>query len=82
MIECRGRNGWFNYHESSTDCFEGSGGLSSGWRAWVWIYSKSPHTKTAPIQITGDPKPIIQLLRKIARELEADYRAAKKARKK
>jgi hypothetical protein len=74
-IECRGRNGWFNYHGHSTDCYDGS--TPSGLRAWVWIFSSSPHTKTAPMQFTGDPLPIIRLLRRVARDLERDYRVTK-----
>jgi hypothetical protein len=72
MIRCRGRNGPFTYasHYTQINRIEGQA------LAYVEIFSHSPHTRRAPIELDGPPREVIKLLRKIARELETATRAA------
>ena len=76
MIRCRGRNGWFNFSRF----YAWLGHFESDGTAFLEIYSNSPHTRAAPVQFQGPPLEVVRLLRKIARELEADCREAKKER--
>ncbi len=87
MIRIRGRNGWFTFRQFSTwvgEMYrETPVGLSDftteekpePLEAAVDIFSSSPHTRHAPVQFVGPPREVARLLRKIAREIDAQTRA-------
>jgi hypothetical protein len=74
-IKCKGRNGRFSYdhHWAGVVLYPGQKHPVG----YVEIFSNSPHTRSAPIELDGPALEVIRLLRQIARELEADYRANK-----
>ena len=75
MIRVRGRNGWFDL--AGTGAWVGSRFEKEPAPGYVEFMSKSPHTKQAPVQLEGPPLEIVRLLRRLARELQADHRATK-----
>ncbi len=75
MIKARGRNGWFDL--AGTGAWVGSRFEKEPAPGYIEFMSKSPHTKQAPIQLEGPPLELVRLLRQLARELQADYRATK-----
>ena len=70
-IRIRGRNGFFDYEFHVTGTY-----TDDAPRGYVGIYSNSPHTVSAPVQLEGPPREVINLLRQLARELETKHRAA------
>jgi hypothetical protein len=54
MIECRGRNGWFNLHEATAF-------VSSSDHASISLQSKKPYVDMPPIYFAG-PKAEVQAL--------------------
>lgn len=71
LIRMRGRNGPFTYHHHYSEVWNGGEAPT----AFVEIYSNSPHTRTAPVTLSGPPREIVKLLRKIAKQLETAHRA-------
>lgn len=74
-IKMRGRNGSFIL--ASSTAWVGSRYQKEPAPGYIEFYSNSPHTKAAPVQLEGPPLEVVRLLRKLARELQADYRACK-----
>ena len=73
MIRIKGRNGFFTFQNFETYVYPlpGRGPL----KAEVLIFSNSPHTQRAPVQFLGPPRDVARLLRRIAREIDAETRA-------
>jgi len=79
MIRCKGRNGWFEF--AHFQAFIGESwepGDPDPWTGYAFIFSGSPHTKSAPLKLQGPPRDLSRLLRRIADKLDADYRAARR----
>ncbi|MBU4232847.1 MAG: hypothetical protein L6277_03295 [Desulfobacterales bacterium] len=65
MIECRGRNGWFNLYEASTyKSYEG--------RVAVQMRSKSPFRDMPPIFFAGPREEVLALLNELKAQVEED----------
>ena len=65
MIECRGRNGWFNLHEASAyKLYEG--------RMAVQMRSKSPYRDMPPIYFAGSIEEVLALLDELKALVEED----------
>lgn len=67
MIECRGRNGWFNFHEANVSVYlDGT--------AAIRIMSKNPYRNMPPIYLAGPVNEIKGMLMGLLRELRAQIR--------
>jgi hypothetical protein len=64
-IECRGRNGWFNYHSNSSWTYTTPDGSKV---AYVQLWSRQSG-RTSPIMITGPPDKLLALLQDMARKV-------------
>ena len=65
MIECRGRNGWFNLYEASVyKSYEG--------RVAVQMRSKSPYRDMPPIFFAGSREEVLALLNELKAQVEED----------
>jgi len=63
MIECRGRNSWFNLYEASTyKSYEG--------RVAVLMRSKSPYRDMPPIYFSGPREEVLALLNELKTQVE------------
>jgi hypothetical protein len=67
MIECRGRNGWFNFHEACVSIYQ-DGTVA------IRIMSKNPYRNMPPIYMAGPVQEIKCLLKGLLRDLQAQIR--------
>lgn len=65
MIECRGRNGWFNLSEASASVFHNG-------TAAIRISSKNPYRDMPPIYLSGPLQEVQDLLDDLQAQLIAD----------
>ena len=63
MIECRGRNGWFNLHEANAYKLYGG-------RVAVQMRSKSPYRDMPPIYFSGPREEVLALLNELKGQVE------------
>lgn len=83
MIRCKGRNGPFVFYAFSTWVGRVAESVTahslgeSTLEASVELASKIPPRRQGPIVIEGPPAEVSRLLRKIAREVDAQTRAHK-----
>lgn len=64
MIQCRGRNGWFNLHEAE--------GYMLGDQAAVRIVSKRPFMDMPPIYFSGPMDEVVALLDSLKSQILAE----------
>ena len=65
MIDCRGRNGWFNMAEASVSVFRNG-------TAAIRVSSKSPYRDMPPIYLSGPLQEIKDLLEDLQAQLIAE----------
>jgi len=63
MIECRGRNGWFNLHEARATVF-------SNMQASVSLVSAKPYRDMPPIYFSGPKADVLALLNELKAQVE------------
>ena len=65
MIECRGRNGWFNLHEANATVYRDG-------KVAVRMESKQGYRDMPPIYLTGPKEEVLGLLDQLKAKIESE----------